>query len=89
MKMSIFWLDIRWWIFGVITIGQFSDCAKHQNTFVNENSDRNVQPVIDDDDDRTPEIGCPLKCLCLGELADCSKNNLEKIPSIPTWAKAL
>lgn len=98
MKMSNFSLDIRWWVFGIITIGQLliSDCAKHKKTyglFVNENSDRVLEPVTTHDDnnnDRTStEIGCPLKCLCLGDLADCSKNDLDNLPRIPSWAKEL
>lgn len=94
--MSNFSLDIRWWIFGVVTIGQLlfiSDCAKHKKTFVDGNSDRVLESVTtydnNNNDRTTTEIVCPLKCSCLGDLADCSKNDFEEIPQIPSWAKEL
>ncbi|KAJ6641050.1 Leucine-rich repeats and immunoglobulin-like domains protein 3 [Pseudolycoriella hygida] len=96
MKMSSFSLDIRWWIFGIITLGQLfvSDCVKENKTyglFVNENSDKVVDAATTHEykNQETTEIGCPLKCSCLGDLADCSKNDFDEIPSIPTWAKKL
>lgn len=95
MKMSNFALDIRW-IFGIIVIGQFciSDCVKHRKTyglFVNENSDKVLDSVTTHEynDQTTTEIDCPSICSCLGDLADCSKNDLEEIPNIPSWAKKL
>ncbi len=91
-----FSLDIRWWIFAIITIGQIviSDSAKHKKTyglFVNENSDIVLDGVTTNEynDQTTSEVDCPLRCSCLGDLADCSKNNFEEIPKIPSWAKKL
>lgn len=96
MKMSNFSLDIRWWIFGIITISQIcsSDCAKHKKTnglFVNENNDQIFDSATTNEyiERTATEIDCPSKCSCLGDLADCSKNDLEEIPSIPSWAKKL
>ncbi|KAG4069962.1 hypothetical protein HA402_015186 [Bradysia odoriphaga] len=91
--MSNFSLDIRWWIFGIITFGQIfiSDCAKHKKTyglFTNENNDKVSDSVTTHEyNDRT--LDCPSQCSCLGDLADCSKNDLEEIPNIPSWAKKL
>lgn len=86
-------LDIRWWIFGIITIGQFciSDCAKHRKTYGDKNSDKVLDSVTthEYDDQTATEIDCPSICSCLGDLADCSKNDLEEIPNIPSWAKKL
>lgn len=87
-------LDIRWVIFGILTIVQFSDCAKHQKTyglFINENNDKIFDPVTNNEyiDRATTEVDCPLKCSCLGDLADCSRGDFEEIPNIPSWAKKL
>lgn len=87
-----FSLDIRWWIF-ILTIGQFFiECANAKKTYghFNENSDAVFEPVTNND--RISEnnfLYCPSNCKCLGDLADCSKNNLETIPNIPTWAREL
>lgn len=89
--MSNFLLDIRWWIFAtIIVIGQIcdrTDCVKqHKKTnglLVNENNESDAEY-----NDRST-TDCPQKCLCLGDLNDCSKNDLEEIPKIPSWAKKL
>lgn len=94
--MSNFSLDIRWWMFAIITIGlqcSINDCAKHKKTYgVNENSDNDWDPETTreyNDPTTKTEVDCPVKCSCLGDLADCSKNNFEEIPNIPSWAKKL
>lgn len=93
MKMFSFSLDIRWWIFGIILL-VFSDCAKHKKTYglLNETSDKLLDSAttLEYNDRKTTEVDCPVKCSCLGDLADCSKNDLEQIPNnIPSWAKKL
>lgn len=91
--MSNFSLDIRWWIFGIIiTFGQIfmSDCAVYKRkdgVYPPYENDDQVVDSVTTTHDRT--IDCPMQCSCLGDLADCSKNDLAEIPNIPSWAKKL